>query len=148
MWFSLIAYVIQAASHLGLIETEPKCSQRRAYLLAHEAMYWLRSLLSESTLLEVEPHRCRLRKAGLVNTVCFAEGRVYLQEPRKQNSLPNSLSFDPGLVDEIELGPGSLVTFTYEQGRLRVEVEVKSELVGETKNYRLAIDYLLALESG
>ena len=55
VWLSIIAYMIQFGTKLGLVKTEPESAVSRAYVRAHDALHWLRTHLVGSTLESVRP---------------------------------------------------------------------------------------------
>ncbi|MFN8612139.1 MAG: hypothetical protein U0931_31635 [Vulcanimicrobiota bacterium] len=148
MWLSIVAYMIRAGVRLGLIETEPETAQKRAYIRAHDALHWLRSLLLDSQLQEVEAHRCRFHKDQQVHTVFFQAGRLFLDHPRARPRQPIPLIFDPRLVDEVDLGPQGQVDFAYRQGKLRIEIQAGDDSLGVLGTSRLAVEYLLHFDAG
>ncbi|MBS2039312.1 hypothetical protein JST97_30285 [bacterium] len=148
MWLSIVAYMIRAGVTLGLIETEPETAQRRAYIRAHDALHWLRSLLWDSQLQQVDEHQCRFLKSAQVHTISFEEGRLFLDRPRARQKQPIPLVFDPLLVDEVELGPDGSVRFAYSSGRLHIEVQAGDDSLGVLGVSRLAVDYMLHFDAG
>lgn len=60
--FCLVAWTIQAADALGLIETEPSDSRSRAYLQAHRVLADLRQQLEGASCAEVQPQALTLQK--------------------------------------------------------------------------------------
>lgn len=148
MWLSIVAYMIRAGVSLGLIETEPETAQKRAYIRAHDALHWLRSLLLDSRLQLVEPQRCRFTKNARVRTISFEQGRLFLDQPRTRLKQPVALVFDPDLVDEFELGPESSVGFEYRSGRLRIRVEAGDDTIGVLGHSRVEVEYMLHFDAG
>jgi hypothetical protein len=148
MWLSIVAYTIRLGVCLGLIETEPETAQKRAYIRAHDALHWLRSLLLDSDLQLVEEHRCRFLKKSKVHTISFADGRLFLDQPRSRQKQPIALIFDPDLVDEVELGPQGSVTFQYDEGKLHIEVQAGDDTIGVLGTSRVAVDYMLHFQAG
>lgn len=68
--FCVIAWTIQAADYLGLIETESKDAKSVAYRRTHEALAFLRSQLEGATFLQVSPHQLVFERRGQLQTLC------------------------------------------------------------------------------
>ncbi len=68
--FCVIAWTIQAADYLGLIETESKDPKSVAYRRTHEALAFLRSQLEGATCLEVSPNQLTFQSKGQLRKLC------------------------------------------------------------------------------
>lgn len=68
--FCVIAWTIQAADYLGLIETESKDPKSVAYRRTHEALAFLRSQLEGATCLEVSPDQLAFQSKGQMRKLC------------------------------------------------------------------------------
>jgi len=147
VWLSIVAYMIRAGVHLGLVKTEPESARSRAYIRAHDALHFLRSHLNEGVLLEVDLHRCCYRKRGKPHVLLCEQGLLSLdQEPAARP--PIDLVFDPQLVNEVQLGPQGYVDFHYDQNQLKIVVQAGDDSLGEVGVYQVQLQLALPFDSG
>ena len=146
MWLSLVAYMIRAGVHLGLVKTEPESARSRAYIRAHDALHFLRSHLNQGCLLEVDLHRCSYLKGGKPHVLQCQQGLLSLdQQPAARP--PIDLVFDPQLVNEISLGPEGFVDFHYDHGQLQIVVQAGDDSLGEVGVCQVQIQLALPFNS-
>ena len=145
VWLSIVAYMIRAGVHLGLVKTEPESARSRAYIRAHDALHFLRSHLNEGRLLEVDLHRCRYLKRGKPHVLLGEHGLLSLdQDPAGRP--PIDLVFDPQLVNEVQLGPEGFVEFRYHQDQLQIVVQAGDDSLGEVGVFLVRLQLALPFD--
>ena len=145
MWLSIVAYMIRAGVHLGLVQTEPESARSRAYIRAHDALHFLRSHLNGGVLLKVDVHRCCYRKRGKPHVLLYDQGRLSLDQVASARP-PIDLVFDPQLVNQVELGPEGFVAFHFDQDRLTIVVQAGDDSLGEVGVFQLQIQLALPFD--
>lgn len=147
--FVLVAWTIQLAEYLGLVQTTPPDCKGRAYLRANEGSQWLQHHLIGAVVHEVEPRAIRYANAAGEQRLEFREDCLHHLTPSEKGMGAGSLGaqFAQPERDQVySLGPGGSAAFTLENRRLSVElvaVDVEADCRGEHK-----IMMSLQVESG
>lgn len=148
MWLSIIAYTIRLGVKLGLVKTEPDSAQSRAYIRAHDGLHWLRSQLLESRLTQVEATVLGFTNKGRQYTIRFDQGKMTVSpsRPRVRRAIP--LTFEPQLIDEMELGPQSFVLFGYESEQLQIQLQAGDDSTDEVGVSKVELHLRIDWEDG